>query len=173
MGYCPKSDSVERIGVDMSRRTHVSKDLIKQSVHYLEQYHQMMTIWGVNTLKTIKTEEEKEKFSAGIRKMFFEIQGNICSLRESIGDTPKTIEEAKAALDNTDYQTLINEVKARAIIYSLKNSFNPIYHIKKISFWMFCKLVAISEYIACVGGNYVSPERRKVPGNSSRAASAD
>jgi len=106
-----------------SRRVHVSRELLKQSVHYLSQYHDMFVTWGVKTAATVPEGKEREAFRQGIQQIFNEIQMTVAALQHELGESPKSIEEAVAALQSEDYKALLDKAKIQHYVQIVKKPF--------------------------------------------------
>lgn len=103
----------------MSRRAHVSKDLLKQAIHYLKQYNMMLTSWSATTYQNTKPGVEREEFRKGLSDLFEELQSCVAKLQEEIGEEVK-LEE----LQTEDFKAAVNRLAVQRYVYKTKNFFS-------------------------------------------------
>ena len=106
------------------KRIYVRPDLLKQSKHYLEQYHSMMVVWATKTIASMPVGNEREKFRNGMADLFNELESTIARIQEDLGENPKTIEEATALLRTPEYKDLLDKARAQQFITATKNKLN-------------------------------------------------
>ena len=110
------------------RRLRIPRDLVNQSIHYLEQYYSMMIVWSIKTVEQMPQGLEREKFRQGVQALMNEIESNFCRMRDIAGDSPQTIQEAMAQLQTPEYQKLMDKAKVQHYAHVIKN-------VGRISSW--------------------------------------